>query len=165
MQAAGVDNSTKLSPYLAAGCLSPRMVLEELQLLQAAAQQHGVPEAECGWLHMHLCIRDFFTFTALKEDRSMMSAAGIKGQPLQWGSEPGTFARWVALGRAGPGRPAAGRRRRRGLPYALQARLLRPQAKPQACPPPPLTLPGGRPAALGCLSWTRACGNWRAAAT
>ncbi len=107
MQAAGVDNSTKLSPYMAAGCLSPRMVLQELVQLQAAAQQHGCPEAECGWLHMHLVIRDFFTFTALKEGQAMMGTAGIKGVPVEWSSDADTFARWAQWaqtlsGRSGP---------------------------------------------------------------
>jgi deoxyribodipyrimidine photo-lyase len=99
MQAVGVDNSTKLSPYMAAGCLSPRMVLQELQQLQAAAQQQGCPEAECGWLHMHLIIRDFFIFTALKEGQAMMGPQGIKGLPLEWSNDAATFAMWVVHGR------------------------------------------------------------------
>ena len=52
MLAFGVDNSAKLSAYLAAGCISPRMVYAELR--KAAAVQG--PQ-QCAWLEMHLTIR------------------------------------------------------------------------------------------------------------
>lgn len=53
MLAGGVDNSTKLSPYLAAGCLSPRMVYAEIQRVR---QLHGADTGH-SWLIMHLIIR------------------------------------------------------------------------------------------------------------
>ena len=52
MLAFGVDNSAKLSAYLAAGCISPRMVYAELR---KAAVVQG-PQ-QCAWLEMHLAIR------------------------------------------------------------------------------------------------------------
>jgi len=53
MLAGGVDNSAKLSAYLAAGCLSPRMVYAEIQ---RARQLHGTDTGH-SWLIMHLIIR------------------------------------------------------------------------------------------------------------
>jgi len=52
MLAFGADNSAKLSAYLAAGCISPRMVYAELR--KAAAVQG---QQQCAWLDMHLTIR------------------------------------------------------------------------------------------------------------
>ena len=53
MLAGGVDNSAKLSAYLAAGCLSPRQVY---WAAKAAAQQQGADTGH-SWLIMHLTIR------------------------------------------------------------------------------------------------------------
>jgi deoxyribodipyrimidine photo-lyase len=126
MQAVGVDSSTKLSPFLALGCVSPRQVdaavrqlqLEQLHLEQReqGQQQHerkqqqgrqvmeqqtanadvtaaktqaakaraggrsreagsssGVVSEACKWLAMHLVIRDFFIFTALKAGDTLVT--------------------------------------------------------------------------------------------
>ena len=53
MLAGGMDNSAKLSAYLAAGCLSPRMIYAEIQ---GARQQNGADSGH-SWLIMHLIIR------------------------------------------------------------------------------------------------------------
>ena len=53
MMASGVDNSAKLSAYLAAGCLSPREVYWEAR---NAAEQHGSDTGH-STLIMHLVIR------------------------------------------------------------------------------------------------------------
>lgn len=53
MLAGGMDNSAKLSAYLAAGCLSPRMAYAEIQ---RARQQSGADSGH-SWLIMHLTIR------------------------------------------------------------------------------------------------------------
>jgi hypothetical protein len=53
MSAVGVDSSAKLSAYLAAGCLSPRMVHAAVV---RARQQHGEDTGH-SWLIMHLTIR------------------------------------------------------------------------------------------------------------
>ena len=53
MLAGGVDNSAKLSAYLAAGCLSPRQVY---WAAKDAAQQGGADTGH-SWLIMHLIIR------------------------------------------------------------------------------------------------------------
>ena len=52
MLAGGADSSTHLSAYLAAGCISPRMLHEAVS---AAAEKLG--SEQCQWLIMHLIIR------------------------------------------------------------------------------------------------------------
>lgn len=69
MLAVGVDSSTKLSPYLALGCISPRQVWQHIQERQTQLQQQQEDQkgsavatrdgcvAACDWMVMHLCIR------------------------------------------------------------------------------------------------------------
>lgn len=51
MLAGGVDNSTKLSAFMAAGCISPRMVHAAI----TAGRWEG--SEQCHWLGMHLIVR------------------------------------------------------------------------------------------------------------
>nr|QIQ49260.1 DASH cryptochrome [Volvox carteri f. nagariensis] len=152
-QAVGVDSSTKLSPFVALGCITSRQIHEEVEQVRAAATaaaataacratladtaaagagageiaraaagggQRGagatanpgpaspppggsssVPApAECDWLAMHLCIRDFFIFTTLKEGDAVLDERGIMGLPVSWRNDMETFTRW-AQGRTG----------------------------------------------------------------
>jgi deoxyribodipyrimidine photo-lyase len=164
MQAVGVDASTKLSPFLALGCLTPRQIeaaVREHQQTQRQEQQGArssvpppptaavaaeQPAAELGrssskpgrknkgrsgsgsssnpseggeWLVMHLIIRDFFIFTALKAGDALVTtgtaafqqqqaaAGGSKGGApaaggasqaagAEWKSDPEAFAKWAA---------------------------------------------------------------------
>ncbi|CAL8470116.1 g9658 [Coccomyxa elongata] len=96
MLVGGMDNSVKLSAYLAAGCLSPRMVYAEIQ---RARQQVGADSGH-SWLIMHLVIRDFFLFTALKEGDKLEQPGGIQGKAKQWRHSDEEFQRWCQ-GRTG----------------------------------------------------------------
>ncbi len=51
-----VDDSTKLSPWLALGCLSPRRVHAEIVRYEAA---HGANKSTY-FLTFHLLVRDYF---------------------------------------------------------------------------------------------------------
>lgn len=61
MLAGGVNNSAKLSAYLAAGCLSPRQVYWSIK---DAAEQH-CSDTGHSWLIMHLIIRCMFPLSAV----------------------------------------------------------------------------------------------------
>ena len=67
MQASGVDNSAKLSAYLAAGCLSPRQVYWQAK---DAAERHGTDTGH-STLIMHLVIRCEATMNATGSPRCM----------------------------------------------------------------------------------------------
>ena len=57
--------------------------------------EEGSSEAKnADWLTMHLCIRDFFVLTALKQARSLLSEAGIQGQPVQWHTDQAVLEKW-----------------------------------------------------------------------
>ncbi|GFR39854.1 hypothetical protein Agub_g351, partial [Astrephomene gubernaculifera] len=110
-EAVGVDGSTKLSPFVALGCLTPRQIAHEVEQVRLAAAAGAVEAcmtspaaaaaaaaavaAECDWLLMHLCIRDFFIFTALKNGEKMMGEGGIAGRTVSWSRDEGAFSRWA----------------------------------------------------------------------
>ena len=43
---------------------------------------------------MHLCIRDFFIFTALKQADSLLTEGGIQGKPIEWRNNADHFEQW-----------------------------------------------------------------------
>ena len=83
------DASTKLSPWLANGCLSPRRIFEALrrQELQAAS-------ASTYWLLFALLVRDFFRFMAMKYGNRIFKATGVIGKSLDWSGGDEEFAMW-----------------------------------------------------------------------
>ena len=61
----GWDHSTKLSPWLALGCVSPKQVM---QALRRHEQQFGANESTY-WIHFELLWREFFFWNAVKRGR------------------------------------------------------------------------------------------------
>jgi deoxyribodipyrimidine photo-lyase len=184
MQAAGVDASTKLSPFLALGCLSARQVEAAVRRLQAEVRQRGQggarePEEQqrqpedgasgaaaapaaagggagaggagaggaraagsggggggpaseaCEWLVMHLVIRDFFIFTALKAGDALVTTGtaafqqaggGGGGQSKAGGGKPDGGGRGSSSGKGrGGGSSGGGGGEWRDDPVAFQA--------------------------------------------
>ncbi len=72
MLASGVDNSAKLSAYLAAGCLSPRQVYWQAK---DAADQHGSDTGH-STLIMHLTIR-CATHSSMTPNRGFERGEGV----------------------------------------------------------------------------------------
>ncbi len=67
------DESSKLSPWLAAGALSPRTVYEAVRSYEA---QQGANESTY-WLIFELLWRDFFHFTAARYGADLFKRGGI----------------------------------------------------------------------------------------
>jgi deoxyribodipyrimidine photo-lyase len=67
------DESSKLSPWLAAGALSPRTVYEAVRSYEA---EHGANESTY-WLIFELLWRDFFHFTAARHGADLFKRGGI----------------------------------------------------------------------------------------
>jgi deoxyribodipyrimidine photo-lyase len=92
---AGVDFSTKLSPWLASGALSPRTV-------HAALREH---EARSGatedtyWIEFELLWRDYFRFLHLQCGRRLYLAGGLTGLAAP-AHDAAAFRRWCE-GRCG----------------------------------------------------------------
>ncbi|MDX5326732.1 MAG: DASH family cryptochrome [Bacteroidota bacterium] len=69
----GADNSSKFSPWLASGCISPRQVANEVQRFEEA---EGATESTY-WMIFELLWRDFFKFAFLKYGPKLFQPKGI----------------------------------------------------------------------------------------
>lgn len=84
--------SSHFSPWLAAGCLSPRWVYEELR---AAERARGANESTY-WLFFELLWREYFRWLVAKWGAKVFSLGGIQGLRLPWKQDKALFAAWKA---------------------------------------------------------------------
>ena len=87
----GIDSSSKFSPWLATGALSPRWIMAELRRFEAKA---GANESSY-WLWFELLWRDYFRFLHLQHGRRLYRARGLADQPLP-PQNADAFAGWCA---------------------------------------------------------------------
>lgn len=86
----GADYSSKFSPFLALGCLSPRLVYEEVKRYET----ERIANDSTYWLVFELLWRDFFRFTALKYDTALFRKTGIMNLRKPWREDPVRFRAW-----------------------------------------------------------------------
>jgi deoxyribodipyrimidine photo-lyase len=77
-----VDDSSKLSPWLSLGCLSPRRVQAEVARYEAAR----VKNDSTYWLIFELLWRDYFRFVAAKHGDRLFALRGLHERALPWRS-------------------------------------------------------------------------------
>ena len=70
----GADYSTKLSPWLALGAISPKTIYYELK----SYEEERVRNDSTYWLYFELLWRDYFRFIAKKHGSSLVEVTGIK---------------------------------------------------------------------------------------
>ncbi|OJX32740.1 MAG: deoxyribodipyrimidine photolyase [Burkholderiales bacterium 68-12] len=87
----GLDYSSKWSPWLATGALSPRQALAQLRQFEA---QQGASEGSY-WLWFELLWRDYFRFLHLQHGRALYRARGL-GPVRATPHDPAGFAAWCA---------------------------------------------------------------------
>ncbi|WP_418264062.1 DASH family cryptochrome [Flavobacterium faecale] len=75
----GESYSSKLSPWLALGCVSPRMIYSELKKYE---QQFSANKSTY-WLVFELLWRDYFRFVMKKYNHQLFLKSGIKNQEKQ----------------------------------------------------------------------------------
>jgi len=73
----GVDYSTKFSPYLALGCISPRTIYRTIKEFET---QH-IKNEDTYWVIFELLWREFFAYTAMKYGSLFFNATGIAQHP------------------------------------------------------------------------------------
>ncbi|WP_254838323.1 DASH family cryptochrome [Natronomonas marina] len=88
----GADYSSKLSPWLAAGCLSPRWVHREVERYEA----ERVANEDTYWLVFELMWRDFFQFQFRKHGAAFFAPGGIRDADAGWRRDREAFRRWAA---------------------------------------------------------------------
>ncbi|MFG6107255.1 DASH family cryptochrome [Leptothoe sp. EHU-05/26/07-4] len=88
----GADYSSKLSPWLALGCLSPRWIYEQVQ----AYESERVRNDSTYWLIFELLWRDFFRFICAKHGDRIFYRTGLQRLMIAWQEDWPRFQRWQA---------------------------------------------------------------------
>jgi deoxyribodipyrimidine photo-lyase len=86
----GADYSSKFSPWLAQGCLSPRYVHEEVRRYESGR----VKNDSTYWLVFELLWRDFFRFIAAKHGDRLFRKSGLQGIAIPWREDREAFEAW-----------------------------------------------------------------------
>ena len=95
----GADYSSKFSPWLAAGCISPRIIASEVKAYEARV----VANDSTYWLLFELLWRDYFRFAPLNWGRTLFWLWGPRQQPdasRVWRRDARCMSSW-AVGRSG----------------------------------------------------------------
>ncbi|MES2819235.1 MAG: DASH family cryptochrome [Pseudomonadota bacterium] len=85
----GSDYSSKFSPWLANGCLSPRRVMAELQRHETQLGQND----STYWLWVELLWREFFRWTLVRHGGTLFRAGGLK-EKATWTATDERFGQW-----------------------------------------------------------------------
>ena len=88
----GADYSSKFSPWLALGCISPRQIYEEVKRYES----ERVANDSTYWLIFELIWRDYFRFVALKYGTRIFKTAGIRNDfSSNWNHNQQLFEKWI----------------------------------------------------------------------
>ncbi len=88
----GADYSSKFSPWLAAGCLSPRWIHAEVERYE----DERVSNEDTYWLVFELLWRDFFQFQFHKYGGQFFTPTGIRDVEKTWNHDRAAFERWAS---------------------------------------------------------------------
>ncbi len=93
----GEDYSSKFSPWLANGCLSPRYVYQEVKNYEKEIKKNS----STYWLVFELLWRDYFKYVAKKYGNKLFIKGGIKRDfSHEYAYRPEIFSKWIE-GRTG----------------------------------------------------------------
>lgn len=87
----GAEYSSKFSPWLAHGCISPRAIYHECQRYE----RERVKNKSTYWLVFELIWRDFMKFWCLKHGTAVFQIGGIANRRWTWEGAGERFERWV----------------------------------------------------------------------
>lgn len=88
----GGDYSTKFSPWLAAGCISPKRIYHELKRYE---NERGSNDSTY-WIFFELLWRDFFRLIAKKHQNSIFHEGGPKDADTSiWSEDKALFQKWA----------------------------------------------------------------------
>ena len=87
----GTDYSSKFSPWLSNGCLSPKMIYWEIKRYEKEIQKNQ----STYWLIFELIWRDYFKFISLKHGNKVFKIGGIKERDYHWKTDGKLFSEWA----------------------------------------------------------------------
>ncbi|KAI9192260.1 hypothetical protein LWI28_020199 [Acer negundo] len=86
----GPDYSTKFSPWLASGSLSPRYIYEEVKRYERERQAND----STYWVLFELIWRDYFRFVSLKYGNALFHLGGPRKVEHKWSQDQKLFESW-----------------------------------------------------------------------
>ncbi|XP_075109682.1 cryptochrome DASH, chloroplastic/mitochondrial isoform X1 [Nicotiana tabacum] len=86
----GPDYSTKFSPWLASGSLSPRFIYEEVKRYEKERQSND----STYWVLFELIWRDYFRFLSIKQGNLLFHAGGPRKVDINWSQDQTMFDAW-----------------------------------------------------------------------
>ncbi|GLT67542.1 hypothetical protein SLA2020_398400 [Shorea laevis] len=86
----GPDYSTKFSPWLASGSLSPRFIHEEVKRYERERQAND----STYWVLFELIWRDYFRFLSIKCGNSLFHLGGPRNLQHKWSQDQRLFESW-----------------------------------------------------------------------
>lgn len=98
----GADYSSKLSPYLASGCVTAHQILQAVRDFEKSPG--GVSNDSTYWLIFELLWRDYMRFYTMHHGKRLFFLGGVQGSAGRakwpWGQDYDKFRRWQ-LGKTG----------------------------------------------------------------
>ncbi|MEP2773529.1 MAG: DASH family cryptochrome [Fulvivirga sp.] len=86
----GADYSSKLSPWLAVGAISAKLIYHEIKKYEAERTSNQ----STYWLYFELVWRDFFTYMAKQNNSNIFKYEGFNGTPPEVNNGLDTFEKW-----------------------------------------------------------------------
>ncbi len=86
----GWFNSSRLSPWLANGCISPRQIIQRLRMYESCCGKSDSTE----WIYLELLWREYFQWYAYYYDKRLFLLAGIDHQKPLCSFYPQYFKQW-----------------------------------------------------------------------
>ena len=86
----GANFSSKFSPWLAHGCISPRTIHQNVKRYE----DQRVSNKSTYWMIFELIWRDFFTYVTWKAGDRLFYPGGIIGNDIDWTYHDESFERW-----------------------------------------------------------------------
>ena len=86
----GTEYSTKFSPWLALGCISPRRIFWEIQKYEKERTKND----STYWVIFEMIWRDYFKFVCSRYGNRVFYPYGLKGQPKTWKKDMKLFELW-----------------------------------------------------------------------
>ncbi len=87
----GTDYSSKFSPWLANGSISPTLIYREVKKFEAEVTKNE----DTYWLVFELLWRDFFKYISLKHGNEIFKVGGILKKKYSWGNDEHIKNSWI----------------------------------------------------------------------
>lgn len=86
----GMDYSSKFSPWMALGCLSPRYIYWHVKNYEEAVKKN----ASTWWLVFEIVWRDFFKYVSIKHGNKVFFESGVHNRKVDWSHDKELFEKW-----------------------------------------------------------------------